>query len=63
VESVALEIRVVLLLLETARGVEALLVTGGDVTGDGLAFGNRFGALKDDDVAWHKIGGWLTGRF
>ena len=55
-EGVSLEIRIVLLLLETARGVQALLVTGRDVAGDGLAFGNRFGAFEDDDVAWHKIG-------
>ena len=39
-ESVALEIRIVLLLLEATWGIEALLVTGGDVTGDGLALGD-----------------------
>ena len=55
-EGVTLEIRIVLLLLKTAWGVQALFVTGRDVAGDGLAFGNRFGALEDDDVAWHKTG-------
>ena len=52
-ECVAFEIRIVLLLLKSARSIQALLVAGRDVAGDGLAFGNRFGALKDDDVAWH----------
>jgi len=61
VEGVALEIRVVLLLLEAARGVEALLVAGRDVAGDGLALGNRFGAFEDDDVACHDKGtGWVS---
>lgn len=60
VEGVALEVRIVLLLLEAARGIEALLVTGRDVAGDGLAFGNRFGALEDDDVAWHKGTGCVS---
>ena len=55
-ECVALEIWIVLLFLKSARSVEALLVSGRDVAGDGLAFGNRFGALNNDDVAWHKTG-------
>ena len=55
-ESVALEIWIILLFLKSARGIQALLVAGSDVAGDGLAFGNRFGALNDDDVAWHKTG-------
>ena len=63
VEGVTLEVRVVLLFLKTARGIEALLVACRDVSGDGLAFGNRFGALEDDDVAWHKLGfvWWWSG--
>lgn len=55
-ECVALEIWIILLFFKAARGVQALLVAGRDVAGDGLAFGNRFGALNDDDVAWHKTG-------
>ena len=61
-EGVTLEIRIVLLLLKTARGIEALLVAGRDVTGNGFAFGNRFGAFEDDDVAWHKLGCVVGGR-
>ena len=61
-ESVALEIRIVLLLLETSGCVEALLVTGGDVTGNGLALGYCFGAFDDNDVAGHKkMGGCVAG--
>ena len=40
--------------LQTARGAETLLVTGSDVTGSRLALGFRFGAFKDDDIAWHE---------
>ena len=54
-ERVAAKIRVILLLLQTARGVEALFVAGRCVTRYGLSFGDRFGALQGNDVAWHKM--------
>ena len=58
-ESMASKIRIILFLLQTARGVKTLFVTGGDVTGDGLSLGNCFGALQSDDIAWHKSK-WLV---
>ena len=60
VESVAAKIRIVLLLLKTARGIQALLVAGRCVTGYGLPFGNGFGALQGNDVAWHKNDGLIV---
>jgi len=56
VEGVALEVGIVLLFFKAARRAEALFVAGGDIPGDRLAFGNRFGAFEDDDVAWHGDG-------
>ena len=56
-ERMAAKIRVILLLLKTARGIEALLVAGRCVTGYGLSFGNRFGAFQGNDVSWHKMMG------
>ncbi len=53
-ERVAAEIGIVFFLLEAPRGAEALLVAGRGVPGNGLSFGNRFGAFKSDDIAWHK---------
>ena len=54
-ESVTLEIRIILLLLESSWSPEALLVACGDVTGDGLPLGNCLGALQNNDVACHKM--------
>jgi hypothetical protein len=53
-KGVASKIRIVLLLLKTAWGIEALLVAGRSVAGNGLPFGSRFSAFKRDDIAWHK---------
>lgn len=41
--------------LQATRGTKAFLVTRGDVTGSRLALGFRFGAFKNDDLAWHDI--------
>lgn len=57
VEGVSAKIRVVLLLLKTAWGIEAFLVAGRCVAGYRLSFGNRFGAFNGNDVAWHKNDG------
>ena len=57
----ASKIWIILFLLKTARGVEALFVTCRDVTGNGLSLGNGFGALQSDDIAWHKSK-WLVDR-
>jgi hypothetical protein len=54
VKGAALEEVVELHFLETARSAEALFVTRGDVTGSWDALGFRFGAFKDDNLAWHE---------
>lgn len=56
-KGVPAKIRIILFLLEAPRGAEALLVAGRGVPGNGLSFGNRFGAFKSDDIAWHKNDG------
>jgi hypothetical protein len=49
--------------LQTARSAQALLVARGDVTGRRNTFRFRFGAFKDDDIAWHgKSSGTRTMR-
>lgn len=40
-------------LLQASWSKKAFLVTRGDVTGSRLALGFRFGAFKNDDLAWH----------
>ena len=55
----ASEKRVVFNLLETIRGVGALLITGRDVAGDRLAFSASFCALEDNKIAGHW-NVWLT---
>lgn len=55
VESVAAKVGIIFLFLKTTGRIEALLITGCDVTGDRLPFGNGLGALECDDVAWHKM--------
>lgn len=45
--------------LQTAWGTQAFLITRGDVTGGWFALGFRFGAFKNDDLAWH---GSFSGR-
>ncbi len=52
-QGVPAQIRVVLLLLETTRSAGALLVTSGDVAGNGLALRLGLGALEGDDFLWH----------
>lgn len=39
--------------LKAPRGAQALFVARGDVTGRRLALGFRFGAFKDNNLAWH----------
>ena len=39
--------------LQAAWSAEAFLVTCGYVTGSRFALGFRFGAFKDNDLAWH----------
>ena len=56
----ALQVRVVLLLFKASGSAEALLVSRGDVTGDGLAFGNGLRAFENDDIAWHGLVGFGT---
>ena len=41
--------------LQAAWRTEALLVTGRYVTRGWLALGFRFGAFKNDDIAWHEL--------
>lgn len=41
--------------LQATWSKKAFLVTCGDVTGSRLALGFRFGAFKNDDLAWHDV--------
>jgi hypothetical protein len=56
-ECMAAKVRIILLFLEAAWSIEALLVAGRCITRSRFPFGNGFGAFKGDDVAWHKNDG------
>ena len=55
VERAAIEKGIKLLLLETARSVEAFFVTGAGVTGGRLPFGLGLGAFQYNNIAWHNL--------
>ncbi|MFT6864769.1 MAG: hypothetical protein ACJAVK_003339 [Akkermansiaceae bacterium] len=54
-KSAAIEKGIKLLLLKTARGIEAFLVTGACVTGGRLALGLGLGAFQYNNIAWHNL--------
>jgi len=54
-KSAAVEKGIKLLLLKTARSIEAFLVTGACVTGGRLALGLGLGAFQYNNIAWHNL--------
>lgn len=54
-KSTASKKRIVFDFLQTPRGPEAFLIAGRIVTRGRTTFRFRFGALKDDDIAWHDL--------
>jgi len=52
-EGTALEVRIELHFLQTARSAEALFVARGDIDGRTTAFRLGLGAFKNDDVSGH----------
>jgi hypothetical protein len=57
VKGSALEEMIEFHFLQATWSTKAFLVTRGDVTGSRLALGFRFGAFKNDDLAWHDMFG------
>jgi hypothetical protein len=53
-QRVAPEERIVFLLFQATRGIEAFFIARGDIAGDRLAFGSGLGALEDNDVSGHN---------
>jgi len=55
VKGAALEEMIEFHFLQAAWRAEAFLVTCRYVTRSRLALGFRFGAFKNDDIAWHEL--------
>jgi hypothetical protein len=54
-QGVAAKVWIVFFLFQTPWGVQALLVSCADVTGNGFAFCPGLSALEGDYISWHTI--------